>query len=801
MSIANPTPAPGEAFGAAISIWDSRLVIGDPGEDVGTTNAGAAYVYDLDSGTPTVPVLRISNPLGAGDFGLQVALVGNTLAVGLTGINGRIWLYDLDSSEAIYPTAVAHNPDPSIASIFGEVLALSETHIALGIHRFGAGSAYIFPLGDLTPPASIRVLRSAGPSAQDKFGSAVAVSGRLLVAGSPFDDTGAADAGVACVYDLLSESATVPMLTLRNPTPAAAEQFGSAVAVSGDYVLVAARNDGTGKVYAYDLSRESPEIPIITLAVAGGFDAGLGFGFAVAISGSLVVVGYPDENTGANSAGSVFVYDLNSTTPAVPIKTLRNPAPAGEDKFGYAVSISGTRVVIGALGVDAGASDAGTAYVYDLNGPAPTSPIYTLNNPSPGLADRFGHSVGIAGNRIIVGAPYDDTAAFNSGTAYVYDINSANPVIPTLVLNNPEPAEGDVFGFTVAISGSQVVVASPGDDAEGTNAGRAYVYDLRITNSALPIATLNKSRPVIGDAFGNAVSIDGATVAVGTALDDSLMADKGYVYVFGPPQRFELTLSGNGLPIVSGDTTPALMDHTDFGPTTAPGGVSLRTFTITNTGTVPLQLTGNPAVQISGSHTERFTLTVPPAAIVPAGGSTTFTVAFTPAAQGLYQATLSIPHNGATGSPFSFLVQGTGATPLQSFNAAMAAAGLTGSNAEPLAAPRGDGVANLLKYAFNMNAAAADRRILTPGTGTAGLPVISLTGTTAAKVLRVEFLRRKGSGLTYTPRKTASVTAGPWQTLTDMPTVTNIDATWERVVYEEPVTGARWFARVEVALP
>jgi Concanavalin A-like lectin/glucanases superfamily len=127
------------------------------------------------------------------------------------------------------------------------------------------------------------------------------------------------------------------------------------------------------------------------------------------------------------------------------------------------------------------------------------------------------------------------------------------------------------------------------------------------------------------------------------------------------------------------------------------------------------------------------------------------------------------------------------------------AAGLTGVQAPPSAAPHLDGVPNLLKYAFNLNAGIADIRTITPG-GTAGLPNSTLTGPTTAPVLRFEFLRRKGSGLIYTPQKNTGL-SGTWLPLADTPTVTNLDATWERVVYEEPVTGGRWFARVEVALP
>ncbi len=146
-------------------------------------------------------------------------------------------------------------------------------------------------------------------------------------------------------------------------------------------------------------------------------------------------------------------------------------------------------------------------------------------------------------------------------------------------------------------------------------------------------------------------------------------------------------------------------------------------------------------------------------------------------------------------------VDGVEWVPQIPFAAWATAAELTGNDALPLAAPRGDRVPNLLKHAFNLNPAAADWRILIPDTGTAGLPAVSLGGTPSAGLLRVEFLRRKGNGLTYTPRKTTSITSGPWQTLTDTSTVTSIDANWERVVYEEPVTGPRWFARVDVALP
>jgi hypothetical protein len=84
---------------------------------------------------------------------------------------------------------------------------------------------------------------------------------------------------------------------------------------------------------------------------------------------------------------------------------------------------------------------------------------------------------------------------------------------------------------------------------------------------------------------------------------------------------------------------------------------------------------------------------------------------------------------------------------------------LSGPNANPGASPYKVGVPNLLKYAFNMNAAGIDARTLVPTTWTVGLPVKRfLLG--ASPVVRYEFIRRKNSGLTYTPQQSSTLTAG-----------------------------------------
>ena len=137
------------------------------------------------------------------------------------------------------------------------------------------------------------------------------------------------------------------------------------------------------------------------------------------------------------------------------------------------------------------------------------------------------------------------------------------------------------------------------------------------------------------------------------------------------------------------------------------------------------------------------------------------------------------------------------------FASAAMAAGLTGNDALPDATPFDDGVANLLKFAFNMNLAGRDSRAMAPG-GTAGLPAGRLVEQGGQSYWRVEYVERIGSGLIYTPQKSTTLGAGSFVPLTATPVVTPIDADWQRVTYDEPCDPSvtpRCFSRVEVVEP
>lgn len=122
----------------------------------------------------------------------------------------------------------------------------------------------------------------------------------------------------------------------------------------------------------------------------------------------------------------------------------------------------------------------------------------------------------------------------------------------------------------------------------------------------------------------------------------------------------EINLKGNSQNIVNGDSSPSTEDHSDFGNALIDNGTATRTFTIENTGTADLILSGNPLVQISGTNASEFIITSNPVSTISAGTSSAFQIRFDPAAVGLRSAIISIPNNDSDENPYTFSIQGTG---------------------------------------------------------------------------------------------------------------------------------------------
>ncbi len=156
--------------------------------------------------------------------------------------------------------------------------------------------------------------------------------------------------------------------------------------------------------------------------------------------------------------------------------------------------------------------------------------------------------------------------------------------------------------------------------------------------------------------LGSNIAVSGV-FATATAV---YAATGGGLSLCPPPVEPDINVKGNSTVIANGSATPSTTDGTDFGSAAATAGLASRSFTIENTGTAALNLTGSPRVALSGANASDFSVTIQPASPVAASGSTTFFVNFLPTAIGVRTATITIANDDVDEMPFTFAIQGTG---------------------------------------------------------------------------------------------------------------------------------------------
>ena len=203
-------------------------------------------------------------------------------------------------------------------------------------------------------------------------------------------------------------------------------------------------------------------------------------------------------------------------------QTFANPTPAAGDFFGAsALAIDGDRVLIGASFDDTGAADSGAVYLFDTNGTL----LQTFLNPTPAANDLFGNSVAIDGDNILITAFFDDAGGTDSGAAYLFDAITGD-LLHTFL--NPNLRADDQFGSQVAIEGNRILLSARADDTGTVDSGFAYLFDI----DGNLLQTFANPTPDAGDFFGSAVGIEGDNIVIGAFLDDTGATNSGAAYVF-----------------------------------------------------------------------------------------------------------------------------------------------------------------------------------------------------------------------------------------------------------------------------
>ncbi len=361
-------------------------------------------------------------------------------------------------------------PDDSTAyDNFGTSVAVSGNMAVVGAcgndgNGTHSGSAYLF---DTTTGLQVTKLLPNDGATGDHFGWSVAISGTTAVVGAYLDDDNGTNSGSAYLFDTTTGQQIAKLLPNDG---AAGDYFGHCVAISGNTAIVGAyRNDDNGEdsgsAYLFDVTTG---LQIAKLLPNDGVD-GHYFGNAVAISGTIAVVGAFGDDYNGWLSGSAYLFDTNS---GQQIAKLIPSDGARVDHFGTAVAISGNFAVIGARNDGDNGASSGSAYIFDTTTGLQIAKLLAKDGA---VNDNFGISVSICGNSVVVGADRSDINGDNSGSAYLFDLTTG------LQTGQFLPSDGfwdKKFGNSVAVSGNTVVVGSDNDYDNGNSSGSAYVFSV-----------------------------------------------------------------------------------------------------------------------------------------------------------------------------------------------------------------------------------------------------------------------------------------------------------------------------------
>lgn len=332
---------------------------------------------------------------------------------------------------------------------------------------------------------------------------------------------------ILSIYALLPTASALPF---RNRDPGNKltasdgenfDTFGWSVAISGNLAIVGADGeDGAGAArgaaYVFDLST-GVELLKLTASDAEDLDY---FGRSVAIFGSFAIVGAPNENGGGDNRGAAYVYDL---TTGDEINKLTASDAEDSDLFGTSVAVSGNLAIVGAHQEGGSGTNRGAAYVFDL---ATGNEVFKLTASDAEDEDDFGERVAISGNLAVVGADREDGTGNARGAAYVFDLTTGTELFK-LVASDAEDL--DLFGSSVAVSGDLALIGATGEDGDGgSSRGAVYVFDLI---SGIELFKLTASDAEDFDLYGASVAISGNLAVIGARSEDGNGSDRGSVYV------------------------------------------------------------------------------------------------------------------------------------------------------------------------------------------------------------------------------------------------------------------------------
>jgi VCBS repeat-containing protein len=449
-------------------------------------------------------------------------------------------------------TVVGDNDQPTTVGIPDFVVTLNSMNSVINL------AASFDDVEDADPTLAFSILSNTNPGL---FDSVVidAVAGTLTLdyaadkPGSSFVTLRCADTGGLTVDATFRVSVIdIQESKIVASDAASVDWFGWSVAISGDWLVVGAYRDddageGSGAAYVYQrqAGAEDRWIEVQKLTV-GDAAEGDEIGRSVAIAGDTIVVGANGDDDRGDRSGSGYVFqrDQGGADQWGQVAKINSNTGAAGDRFGWSVAIHANSIVVGAPRDDDNGSDSGAAFVFERDAGGPNKWGQThglLPGDSGGVNYWFGNSVAIEGDDTIIGQPFDQASGADSGSAFVFGRNSggADQWGQAAKLISNDAAADDWFGWSVSINGGTAAIGAARDDVDGkADAGSAYVFqrDQGGADQWGQVRKLISTDIDTGDSFGFSVSVSGDAVVVGAHNDNDKGDDSGSAYLFGRNQ-------------------------------------------------------------------------------------------------------------------------------------------------------------------------------------------------------------------------------------------------------------------------
>jgi len=398
-----------------------------------------------------------------------------------------------------------------------------------------SGAAYVYVRNGVTWGQQA-YLKASNTGTIDNFGRTAGISGDTIVIGAPMEDSNATGINGNGSNDSAADSGAVYVFVrngtnwsqqayLKASNTGVDDRFGSAVAISGDTIVVGAVGEasnatgvngnqtdnslfGAGAAYVFVRNGTTwTQQGYLKASSIGSF--GFSFGSSVAISSNTIVVGSPGEE-------SAYVFVPNGTTWSQQAY-LKTSNTEGGDGVGLSVSISSDTIVVGAYGEDSNAtgvngvqtnnlaSRAGAAYVFVRSGTNWSQQAY-LKASNTGADDLFGFSVVLADDNLVIGAigeasnatgingDQNNNSFSSAGAAYVFSRAGTN-WSQQYYLKSSNPGLGSQLGEALAVSSNTVVMGYASSPTFGVG-GEVYILaELYVPPSTPPIITLISMGP------------------------------------------------------------------------------------------------------------------------------------------------------------------------------------------------------------------------------------------------------------------------------------------------------------------